>query len=98
MLELCALYSFRPSAYLLLNFNHLYRLPWSEFGGPYLTPLRLFGLVVTILIFRRLPAVMALYPFIPALHDKRQALFSGWFGPVGISGICSLGVLILLNL
>lgn len=69
-------------------------LPWSEFGGPYLTPPRLFGLVVTILIFRRLPAVMALYHFIPALHDRRQALFSGWFGPVGISGICSSDVLI----
>ncbi|GAA6057769.1 hypothetical protein JCM3770_006835 [Rhodotorula araucariae] len=62
-------------------------IPWSEFSSPYLTPWRLVLFAICILLFRRLPAVMALYRWIPALDGYKQALFAGWFGPIGVSAL-----------
>lgn len=59
-------------------------LPWAEWwalGGA--------GLALTagILIFRRLPIWLALHAVIPPLRTRRDALFTGWFGPIGIAAL-----------
>ncbi|KAI5478602.1 Cation/H+ exchanger [Pseudohyphozyma bogoriensis] len=64
-------------------------LPWGSFGDASLplSPWKLVLLVITILIFRRVPWVMLLYPFTPALETRQHALFAGWFGPIGVSAV-----------
>jgi NhaP-type Na+/H+ or K+/H+ antiporter len=47
----------------------------------------LFGAVAMILLFRRLPIVLILKPWIPALHTYKEAIFCGWFGPIGAGAI-----------
>ena len=46
-------------------------------------------------LFRRLPAILLLYKkFIPAIHSIPEALFTGWFGPMGVGSIfyCAVAV------
>ena len=59
-------------------------LPWGEWAalgwkGPVLTAL--------ILLLRRPPWLLALLPFIPRAEGARDALFLGWFGPVGVAAL-----------
>jgi NhaP-type Na+/H+ or K+/H+ antiporter len=42
---------------------------------------------ISILIFRRLPFVLLLRKFMPELPKFKDALFLGWFGPIGISAV-----------
>ncbi|KAI8049696.1 Sodium/hydrogen exchanger family-domain-containing protein [Syncephalis plumigaleata] len=42
---------------------------------------------ILLLLFRRLPAVLALQWFIPALKTWREAAFAGWFGPMGVGAL-----------
>lgn len=45
-------------------------------------------LVVLILFFRRIPAFLAMVPFLPQFKGKiKDALIMGWFGPVGVAAI-----------
>ncbi|ORX93816.1 hypothetical protein K493DRAFT_284366 [Basidiobolus meristosporus CBS 931.73] len=64
-------------------------IPWSTFGSASLnlSVLRLVGITSSILIFRRIPVVLLLYRFIPAVKNYREAIFAGWFGPVGVGGL-----------
>ncbi len=66
-------------------------IPWSGFSpGPYtenINPGRLIGLLVLILLFRRLPVVLALKRFIPDIRTYREALFCGHFGPMGLGAL-----------
>ncbi|GAA5871710.1 hypothetical protein JCM3774_003025 [Rhodotorula dairenensis] len=62
-------------------------MPWSEFSNEYLTPWKLVLFAICILLFRRLPAMLALYRFIPAINDFQEGLFTGWFGPIGVSAL-----------
>ncbi|KAI8366074.1 Sodium/hydrogen exchanger family-domain-containing protein [Radiomyces spectabilis] len=64
-------------------------IPWSDFGNAALglTPWRLVVLAVLILLFRRLPIVLALKPVMPAMKTYRDAAFSGWFGPMGVGAV-----------
>lgn len=32
---------------------------------------------------------MALYPVTPAIEDTQQGIFVGWFGPIGVSAVCT---------
>ncbi|KAF8946669.1 hypothetical protein BGZ47_011665 [Haplosporangium gracile] len=48
---------------------------------------RLIVLAILILMLRRLPFVMALKRFIPALASYREAAFAGWFGPMGVGAV-----------
>ncbi|KAK3845890.1 MAG: Sodium/hydrogen exchanger family-domain-containing protein [Linnemannia gamsii] len=48
---------------------------------------RLIVLAILILMLRRLPFVMALKRFIPALASYREAAFAGWFGPIGVGAV-----------
>lgn len=44
-------------------------------------------LVVAILLLRRLPAFLMLNRFIPHTQGYKDALFMGWFGPIGVAAI-----------
>lgn len=48
---------------------------------------RLILLAILILLFRRLPFVVALKAWIPALATHREAAFAGWFGPIGVGAV-----------
>ncbi|GAA5822998.1 hypothetical protein JCM11251_004452 [Rhodosporidiobolus azoricus] len=62
-------------------------MPWSSFTSEHLEPWRLVVLAIALLAFRRMPFVLGLYKLIPALDDFKQAVFAGWFGPIGVSAI-----------
>ncbi|PSK42381.1 sodium/hydrogen antiporter [Elsinoe australis] len=66
-------------------------IPWHAFGPSDLTPAvtawKLFLFAVLVLLFRRLPVVLALYKFTPDIRTFREALFCGWFGPMGLGGV-----------
>ncbi|WP_414621315.1 cation:proton antiporter [Calothrix sp. CCY 0018] len=59
-------------------------IPWSEWLA--LGWNGLF-LVLAILAFRRLPALLLLNRFIPQTNGLKDALFMGWFGPIGVAAI-----------
>ncbi|KAH8555565.1 Sodium/hydrogen exchanger family-domain-containing protein [Umbelopsis sp. PMI_123] len=63
--------------------------PWSEFvdSALSLSLWRLFVLAILVLLLRRLPFVLAAYKFTPAIHSFREALFTGWFGPIGVGAL-----------
>lgn len=48
---------------------------------------RLVALGILVLLVRRLPWVYAIHKKIPQIEQKRQAIFVGFFGPVGVSAI-----------
>ncbi len=58
--------------------------PWAEWralgpqGG---------GLALLILLLRRLPAILLLKPWLPAMRDLPITLIMGWFGPIGVSAL-----------
>lgn len=49
-----------------------------------LTTGRLIAFFFSILFIRRIPALLLLYKIIPDIHNWREALFCGWFGPMGV--------------
>ncbi|KAM0328677.1 hypothetical protein ACHAQA_005089 [Verticillium albo-atrum] len=64
------------------------RCPWESFWGSDILPFwRLLVVGIAILIFRRLPIILASYRHLHQIEDLRQALFMGYFGPIGISAI-----------
>lgn len=83
--------SFNSSLETLLNyatFGYLGAvMPWNEFQMPETTGItipRLLGLGALVLIFRRIPAIMAGYRFMSEIcSDWTEALFMGHFGPIG---------------
>lgn len=44
-------------------------------------------LTLLILLLRRIPVVLATYKFIPDIKTFREAMFAGWFGPMGVGAI-----------
>lgn len=59
-------------------------LPWAQWqslGWPVL------GLAVAVLALRRLPMVLALRSQLRTLHDRSDAWFVGWFGPLGAAAM-----------
>ncbi|CAI4212324.1 unnamed protein product [Parascedosporium putredinis] len=63
------------------------RLPWREFQSDVtgITYGRLVGLGVLVLLFRRIPAVLMTYRLMPnTIANWREALFMGYFGPIGV--------------
>lgn len=63
--------------------------PFNDFNAPELTinPWRLVLIGILVLLLRRLPAVIALYRWIPDIKTFREALFSGHFGPMGVGAV-----------
>ncbi|KAJ6004035.1 hypothetical protein N7522_005680 [Penicillium canescens] len=87
--------SFNPAIEIILNFGTFMFLgaitPWDQFQMPSqngITIAQLVGLGFLILIFRRIPAIMMGYRFMPKVcNDWKEALFMGYFGPIGIGAI-----------
>lgn len=49
-----------------------------------ITPGRLFALGFLVLAFRRIPAILVSYRFMPKVcRNWKEALFMGYFGPIG---------------
>ena len=48
---------------------------------------RLVGIAVLVILFRRIPVMLALKPIIPDIKTFREALFAGHFGPIGVGAI-----------
>ena len=62
--------------------------PWYSFAHNSVIPVyRLIPLGILILLMRRLPIVLLLHKRIPQIEEIRQALFVGFFGPIGVSAI-----------
>ncbi|KAI8369985.1 Cation/H+ exchanger, partial [Blakeslea trispora] len=64
-------------------------IPWSDFNNEELglSTWRLITIAVLVLFFRRLPIVVLLKPLMPAIKTYREAVFSGWFGPMGVGAV-----------
>lgn len=61
--------------------------PWDEFHQPDTSGItygRLFGLGFLVMLLRRIPAIFAAYKFMPKVcKNWREALFMGYYGPIG---------------
>ncbi|KZS90465.1 hypothetical protein SISNIDRAFT_488345 [Sistotremastrum niveocremeum HHB9708] len=64
-------------------------IPFQLFNAPELgiVPWRLIVLGISLILVRRIPATIILQPLIPDLHNMREALFVGHFGPMGVGAI-----------
>ncbi|PNS19271.1 sodium/hydrogen antiporter [Sphaceloma murrayae] len=65
-------------------------IPWEQFNAERilgLTAWRLVVVAILVLLFRRIPIMLALKPIIPDIKTWREALFSGHFGPIGVGAI-----------
>ncbi|KAH8848138.1 hypothetical protein MCOR27_010773 [Pyricularia oryzae] len=78
---------------LLLNLTYFVYfgtiIPWEMFNNAELglDGWRLVVIAIFILLFRRIPIMMALKPLIPDIKTWREALFAGHFGPIGVGAI-----------
>ena len=62
--------------------------PWYEFAHNNVIPIyRLIFLGILVLLLRRPPVVLAMHTRIHQIEEWRQALFVGFFGPIGVSAI-----------
>jgi len=62
--------------------------PWYQFAHNNVIPIyRLVPLGILVLLLRRLPIVLLLHKKIHQIEEIRQALFVGFFGPIGVSAI-----------
>jgi NhaP-type Na+/H+ or K+/H+ antiporter len=63
-------------------------LPWQDFAHNSVIPLRrLIPLGLLVLLLRRLPWVFGMHKWIPQIGHSRQAIFVGFFGPIGVSAV-----------
>ncbi|KAI4861466.1 Cation/H+ exchanger [Hypoxylon rubiginosum] len=80
---------------VLLNFGGFIYLgtaiPWQEFHQPDTTGItypRLFALGVLVILFRRIPALLLTYKMMPGVvKNWREAVFMGYFGPIGVGAV-----------
>lgn len=64
-------------------------IPWEMYNNVDigLTVWRLVVIAIFVILFRRIPIMMALKPLIPDIKTWREALFAGHFGPIGVGAI-----------
>lgn len=84
--------SLQPTIDMLLNLSIFMWFgavcPWATFLHNDVVPIyRLISLGVLILLFRRVPIVYAMHWKITQIEEKQQALFVGFFGPIGVSAV-----------
>jgi uncharacterized BrkB/YihY/UPF0761 family membrane protein len=64
-------------------------MPWDQLHMPHVTGItvaRLVSLGILIVLFRRIPAIMLGYRFMPKVcSDWKEAVFMGYFAPIGES-------------
>ncbi|EKG11115.1 Cation/H+ exchanger [Macrophomina phaseolina MS6] len=84
--------SLQPTIDMLLNVSIFIWFgavcPWPDFRTNEVIPIyRLIALGILVLLLRRLPVVVAMHKHIHQIEQLRQALFVGFFGPIGVSAI-----------
>jgi NhaP-type Na+/H+ or K+/H+ antiporter len=84
--------SLQPTVDMLLNVTIFLwygaYIPWYDFGHSAAVPVyRLVPLGILVLLFRRLPWIFGLHKFIHQIEETRQAIFVGFFGPIGVSAV-----------
>lgn len=66
-------------------------LPWDQFHQPELTGItwaRLICLGCMVLLLRRIPALLMCYKLMPTVvKNWKEAIFMGYFGPIGVGAI-----------
>lgn len=66
-------------------------IPWSHFTPREITPhlgvWQLCVFLLLVLLFRRIPIVLAMKRWIPDTRTYREALFCGHFGPMGVGAL-----------
>jgi CPA1 family monovalent cation:H+ antiporter len=62
-------------------------VPWGDLNTPDLPIWKLILMGIAVLAVRRLPAVLALYPAIGSLKTAKEAIFVGFFGPIGVAAV-----------
>ena len=82
--------SFQPTIDMLLNVSIFIWFgaicPWAEFyHNNVISIWRLVILGILVLLLRRPPIVFSMHKKIHQIEEKRQALFVGFFGPIGVS-------------
>ncbi|PFH60524.1 hypothetical protein XA68_10804 [Ophiocordyceps unilateralis] len=92
--------SLQPTIDMLLNVSIFLwygaSLPWGLFGhNAVISTGRLVALGFLVLLLRRLPWVFCMHRWIGQIEDVTQAIFVGFFGPIGVSAVFYL--LICLN-
>lgn len=45
------------------------------------------ALAAGVLLFRRIPMMVVFRTVVSSIHDNRDALFAGWFGPIGVAAL-----------
>lgn len=69
---------------------HLYK-QWSfnqQDIDPAAVPLEiLLPFTIAVLLIRRLPVIFLFREFIPVITTKKEAIFVGWFGPIGVGAL-----------
>lgn len=63
-------------------------LPWQQW---WTLGWRNLVLVVTVLLLRRIPALLLFYRWIKPTKTLPEAMFVGWFGPIGVAAIYYAG-------
>ncbi|KAI3093356.1 hypothetical protein CBS147333_10101 [Penicillium roqueforti] len=89
--------SLQPTIDMLLNVTIFLwygaYLPWDHFGNNSVISIwRLVVLGILVLLLRRLPWVFCMHKWIPQIEEVRQAVFVGFFGPIGVSAVFYLFV------
>jgi NhaP-type Na+/H+ or K+/H+ antiporter len=89
--------SLQPTIDMLLNLSIFVYFgcvcPWAMFRDNNVIPIyRLIFLGILILLLRRIPVVYAMHWHISQIEEKQQALFVGFFGPIGVSAVFYLYV------
>ncbi|CAG9985045.1 unnamed protein product [Clonostachys byssicola] len=89
--------SLQPTIDMILNvaifFWYGAFIPWSAFGDNSVIPTwKLILLGILVLLLRRLPWVFAMHRMIPQIEEVKQAIFTGFFGPIGVSAVFYLFV------
>lgn len=84
--------SLQPTVDMLLNVSIFLwygaYLPWTEFRHSSLIPIyKLVPLGVLVMLVRRLPWIYGLHKWIHQITERHQALFVGFFGPIGVSAV-----------
>ncbi|KAF2878190.1 Sodium/hydrogen exchanger family-domain-containing protein [Massariosphaeria phaeospora] len=84
--------SFQPTIDMLLNVSIFIWFgavcPWVEFVHNKVIPIyRLIFLGILVLLLRRPPIIFAMHKRIHQIEQKRQAIYVGFFGPIGVSSI-----------
>ena len=89
--------SLRPTVDMVLNVAMFLWVgatcPWESFWTTeMISPYRLIALGLSLLLLRRLPIIFLLRRHVWQIEDMRQALFVGYFGPIGVSAIFYLHI------